>query len=55
LSEKGDTVTDLYPIMKGRAAQLARTLIGDKPGEDLLALIMSDSDDPNGGTPGLLN
>lgn len=38
-------MTDLYPILKGKAAQLARTLIDDRP-EDLLALIMKDSDDP---------
>ncbi|WP_342738975.1 hypothetical protein [Bradyrhizobium sp. B117] len=38
-------MTNLYPILKGKAAQLARTLIDDRS-EDLLALIMKDSDDP---------
>jgi hypothetical protein len=39
-------MTDLYPIMKGKAYRLAETIIAPKfQGEDLLKTIMSDSDD----------
>ena len=38
-------MSDLYPIMKGKAYRLAQTLMVPKHrGEDLLATIMSDSD-----------
>jgi hypothetical protein len=39
-------MSDLYPIMRGKAYRLAETIIAPKhQGEDLLATIMSDSDD----------
>ena len=38
-------MTNLYPILKGRAYHLAQMSIAPCPqGEDLLAVIMSDSD-----------
>ena len=38
---------DLYPVMRGKAHRLAETLMTPKhQGEDLLATMMSDSDDP---------
>jgi hypothetical protein len=38
-------MSDLYPIMKGKAYRLAETIIAPKyQDEDLLATIMSDSD-----------
>ncbi len=38
-------MTNLYPIMKGKAYRLAQTIIAPREqGEDLLATIMSDSD-----------
>jgi hypothetical protein len=38
-------MTDLYPIMKGKAYRLAETIIAPKSqGQDLLKTIMSDSD-----------
>ena len=38
-------MSDLYPIVKGKAYRLAQTLMVPKHrGEDLLATIMSDSD-----------
>jgi hypothetical protein len=39
-------MSDLYPIMKGKAYRLAETIIAPKHhGEDLLRTIMSDSDE----------
>ena len=38
-------MTNLYPVMKGKAYRLAQTIIAPREqGEDLLAVIMSDSD-----------
>ena len=38
-------MTNLYPIMKGKAYRLAQSIIAPREqGEDLLATIMSDSD-----------
>lgn len=40
-------MTNLYPIMKGRAAGLAKTVATPRwQGDDVFAAIMSDSDHP---------
>jgi hypothetical protein len=44
-------MTDLYPIMKGKAYRLAQTVIAPhEQDEDLLATIMLDSDHPRQAT-----
>lgn len=47
IQKKGERMTDLYPIMRGKAYRLAETIIAPKyQGEDLLKTIMLDSDHP---------